>query len=687
MTQHPAPAPDRDPHQWLEEVTGAEPLEWVHRHNADTDAELSSAPGFEQLQTTLRGILDSDAKIPDVTKRGEYLYNFWTDADHERGLWRRTTLEEYRKPEPAWEILLDLDALNAAEGENWVWHGAEVLRPHYDRALVALSRGGADADVTREFDLTTTDWVADGFYRPEAKGDLTWIDRDHVYAATDFGEGTLSTSGYPRMVKLWTRGTPMEAAAPVFTAEPTDMSAYAVHDDAPGFERDFVVRNVAFYTDEVYLRGTEGDLVKVEAPDSATKSVHHRWLTIRLRDAWTVGTSTYAPGTLLVADFGAFIAGERALHVVFEPTESTSLADYTWVRDHLVLNVLDDVKSRLYAVTPPATDRGEWHTAPLPGVPGIGTVAVAAVDEDESNDVWLYTTDFLTPTTLSLAHIGHDAGPPEALKANPEFFDGSTHTVDQRFASSADGTRVPYFLVRPRDLPFDGTAATLLSGYGGFEISRLPSYSGLVGSGWLESGGVYVVANIRGGGEYGPRWHQAALRENRHRAYEDFAAVARDLVETGVTTPAHLGCIGGSNGGLLVGNMLTQYPDLFGAIVIQVPLLDMYRYSHLLAGASWVAEYGDPDTDDWKFLATFSPYHLFDDDRASDYPPTFLWTTTRDDRVHPGHARKMMAKMAAAGADVRYFENTEGGHGAGATNAQTAHVWALTYAFLRRTLH
>jgi prolyl oligopeptidase len=663
-----------DPYLWLEDVTGDKALGWAKQQNARTDAELAAGPEFAKLQSEIRAILDSDARIPDVEKIGDHYYNFWKDAQHERGLWRRTTLDEYRKPEPRWETVIDLDALNKAEGENWVWHGADCFKPEYRRCLVALSRGGADADVTREFDLTTMQWVEDGFFRPESKGALGWIDDDTVYVFTDFGAGSMTESGYPRIVKEWKRGTPLDSATLVYEGRPDDMYIAGYHDNTPGFERDFVSRTLAFYNDELYLRGKDGKLARIDAPNSANKSVHEEWLTLQLRDPWTVGGRTFAPGALLATRFDDFMAGKRDFAVLFEPTERTSLESFTWTRTHLVLNVLDDVKNRLRVLTPGTEG---WAASEFTGAPAIGTLDVRAVDADASDAVWLTATDYLTPTTLSLAQIGEA---PERLKSMPAFFDASKDVLEQRFATSTDGTRIPYFIVHPKGLAHDGKAPTLLYGYGGFEVSLTPSYSGTVGKGWLERGGVYVVANIRGGGEYGPRWHQAALKANRHKAYEDFAAVARDLVAHGITSREHLGIMGGSNGGLLVGNMLTQYPELFGAVVVQVPLLDMKRYSHLLAGASWMAEYGDPDTDDWDYIKTFSPYQLFDP--AKDYPPTFIWTTTRDDRVHPGHARKMAARMLAAGKDVRYYENTEGGHGAGATNAQQAHVWALTYRFL-----
>ena len=671
------PAVAKDPYQWLEDVKGDKAIAWVRERNAQSEAELAATPQFRKLEADIRGILDSTAKIPGVEKIGDHYYNFWKDKDHARGLWRRTTLEEYRKPEPKWETIIDLDALNRAEQENWVWHGADCLKPDYTRCLVALSRGGSDADVTREFDLSAKAWVKDGFFRPEAKGGMGWIDKDTTYVYTDFGAGSMTPSGYPRIVKQWQRGTPLAQATQVYEGQAQDMYIAAARDLTPGFQRDFVYRTMAFYNDELYLRGADGKLVKVDAPNSANKSVHKAWLLLELRDPYEAGGKTYPAGALIAAKFDDFMAGKRDFEALFTPTDNTSLAGYAWTRGHLVLNVMEDVKSKLSVLVP--LDLHKWAATPLAGVPALGAVTVSAVDPDDSDAVWITATDYLTPTTLSIIDLSKDRVP-EVLKSNPQFFDASRHVIEQHFATSKDGTRIPYFLVKPKDAKNDGSVPTLLYGYGGFEVSMTPGYSGGVGKGWLEKGGAYAVANIRGGGEYGPRWHQAALKANRHKAYEDFAAVANDLVASKLTTHQRLGIMGGSNGGLLMGNMLTQYPELFGAIVVQVPLLDMKRYSHLLAGASWMAEYGDPDTADWEYIQTFSPYHLFDATKT--YPPVLFTTSTADDRVHPGHARKMMAKMMAANKDVRYYENIEGGHGGAANNAQSAHMNALAYTFL-----
>lgn len=662
-----------DPYLWLEDVTGEKALGWVRERNAESMKELGEAPGFATLKKDLLAILDSEARIPYVARHGSWYYNFWRDTKNPKGLWRRTTLAEYRKSEPAWEVLIDLDALAKEEGENWVWHGAQVLKPGYRRCLIALSRGGADATVTREFDLESRRFVKDGFSLPEAKGSLSWIDADHVYVSTDFGPGSLTTSGYPRIAKLWTRGTPLSEAKTVFEGQPTDVSVSASFDRTKGFERHFVSRGIAFYKSETFQRKPDGTLVKIDIPEDAKPDVHREWMTVELRTAWTTGGKTYPAGALIATRFDGFMRGKRDFTVVYEPSSNRSLAGTSWTRNHLILNELEDVKNMLSVVTP-----GRWTRQPLSGAPPFSTVYAWAVDDEESDEYFLNVSGYLEPSSLLYGRVGQSL---EKLKTLPAFFDASGLEVSQHFATSKDGTRVPYFQASSKGMPADGQRPTLLGGYGGFEISMMPYYSGSIGRGWLSQGGVYVVANIRGGGEYGPQWHQAALRQNRPRAYEDFAAVAEDLVARKVTSPAHLGIQGGSNGGLLVGNMMVLYPQLFGAVVCEVPLLDMRRYSKLLAGASWMAEYGDPDKpEEWEFIKAFSPYQNVKKDAK--YPPVLFTTSTRDDRVHPGHARKMMARMREMGHDVRYYENIEGGHGGAANNEQAAHLEALAYTFL-----
>jgi prolyl oligopeptidase len=670
-----------DPYLWLEDVTGDKALDWVRAQNAVSQEQLTSDPGFEALRGDLRAILDSDARIPEVTQRGGYWYNFWRDKAHPAGLWRRTTLAEFRKPAPAWDILLDLDALNAAEKANFVWHGSDCLKADYNRCLLALSRGGSDADETREFDIAARAFVKDGFFRPEAKGGLSWRDKDSVYVATDFGPGSMTSSGYARMAKLWTRGTPMSAAKTVYEVQPSDLAVSVYRDHDTGFERDLAYRLVAFYNDQLFLLDPDTGAPRLLAlPDSASKSVHREWLTIELRQPLSEGGMDYPAGSLLAIDFQKFLAGARNWTPLFTPDEHSSLSGATWTRHHLLLNVLQDVKSRITVLTPQAD--GSWSRAPLAGAPELGAVSLAAVDDEANDDYLMQVTDFLTPSSLLFGTVG---GTPELLKQLPAFFDATGLEATQHFATSKDGTKVPYFVVAQEDVKATGRNPTLLYGYGGFEVSMLPQYSAGVGRGWLSQGGVYVLANIRGGGEYGPRWHDAALRENRNKAYEDFAAVAQDLIDRRITSPPHLGIQGGSNGGLLMGNMLVMYPQLFGAIVCQVPLLDMKRYSHLLAGASWMAEYGDPDKPaDWAFLQRYSPYQNVRAEAL--YPPVLFTTSTRDDRVHPGHARKMMARMQAQGHDVLYYENIEGGHGGAANNEQAAFMQALSWTFLKQKL-
>jgi prolyl oligopeptidase len=661
-----------DPYRWLEDVDGRAALDWVGERNTETKADLTGSARFEQLRTEIREVLDSEDRIPFVFRRGDLFYNFWQDSTNPRGLWRRTTLAEYRKQQPTWEVLLDVDALAEQEGMNWVWEGAAVLRPDLRLGLVELSVGGADAAVVREFDLTERRFVDDGFTLPEAKSRVAWIDSDRIYVGTDFGPGSLTSSGYPRVIREWRRGTPLADAPVVFEAKPDDVSTFAAHDHTEGYERDIVGRRIDFYRTETYLRRPDGELVRLDVPDDAMIDAHREWLLVHTRSAWTVGGTTYPPGALLAARFDDFVTGDRTLTVLFEPDQHNHLNYHRWTRHHLILNTLSDVRSRLTVLTP--TEDG-WLRAPLPGVPEFGQTDVTDTEADSDDAYLIVSSGFTEPATLRRGEIGD--GSVEVLKQGPAFFEADGLSVRQFKAVSDDGTEIPYFVVGP-DEP---TGPTLLNGYGGFEISLTPSYSGTIGRGWLRRGGTYVVANIRGGGEYGPEWHTQAIKANRHLVYEDFAAVARDLVTRGITTPARLGIQGGSNGGLLMGVMLTRHPELFGAVVCQVPLLDMYRYHELLAGASWMAEYGDPrEADEWEFMRPFSPYHNV---RAgAPYPPMLFATSTRDDRVHPGHARKMVARLREHGYPVDYYENIEGGHGAASDNQQRAFLWALMFEFL-----
>lgn len=663
---------DDDRYLWLEDITGDDALDWVRRHNEPTLTDLGGER-FEQMRAEALEVLDTDARIPYVRRRGEHLYNFWRDADNPRGLWRRTTLDSYRTEEPHWDVVIDVDALARADDENWVWAGADVLDPDHTRALISLSRGGADAAIVREFDMRTRQFVDGGFELPEAKTQIGWEDEDTVLLGTDFGEGSLTESGYPRLVKRWRRGTPLAEAETVYSGQATDVVVGASVDRTPGFERTILRRAVDFFNDEVYeVRG--GELLKIDAPTDATVSVHRDWLLIELRTDW----DEYRAGSLLAADYDEFLSGTASLQVVFEPDEHTCLHHYAWTRDKLIVVTLADVASRVQVYTP-----GDWAAQPVPGLPdNTNTVIVAADDTGDSggDEIFLDSSGFDTPSRLLHGAAG---GELTEIKRAPSFFDAADLKVDQHFATSADGTKVPYFVVGHRHNQAPGP--TLLGGYGGFEVSRTPGYDGVLGRLWLSRGGTYVLANIRGGGEYGPTWHTQAMREGRHLVGEDFAAVAADLVERGITTVEQLGAQGGSNGGLLMGVMLTQYPELFGSLVCSVPLLDMRRFHLLLAGASWVAEYGNPnDPQDWEFISKYSPYQNISADRP--YPPVLITTSTRDDRVHPGHARKMTAALEEVGQPVQYYENIEGGHGGAADNAQAAFRAALIYEFLHRTL-
>ena len=665
---------DADPYAWLEEVTGEKALQYVEAQNAVTLKELEAKPEYASIKSQVLEILNSKERIPYVQKLCEWYYNFWQDADHPRGLWRRTTLAEYRQAEPKWETVLDVDQLAKDDKENWIWGGSNSLPPKYERCLVSLSRGGGDAKVVREFDLNAKKFLPDGFSLPEAKSSTTWRDENTLYVGTDFGAGSLTGSGYPRIAKRWNRGTPLAEAVTVFEGQPTDVSAGAWVDHRPGYFREGFHRGIEFYDSETFIL-VEGKPIKIDVPHDAMPSFFREWLTVQLRSDWKIGGQTFAAGALLVIKFDAFLKGERDFSVLFEPTPRVSLQYVAETRNSLVLNLSDNVHSRLVEAVP--SDKG-WTKRELK-LPGTGTASASAVDADESDDLWVTYQDFLTPGSLYLTKVGGELGEP--IKSLPAFFDAKGIEVKQLEAESPDGTKVPYFLLGKSAALTSGKAPTLLYGYGGFEVPQFPRYSAGVGKAWLERGGVYVLANIRGGGEFGPAWHQAALKGNRQRAFDDFEAVAADLVKSGITQAKHLGIQGGSNGGLLVSTVAIQRPELFGAVVCQVPITDMRRYHKLLAGASWMAEYGDPDKpEDWAYLSKYAPYQNVKADGK--YPRILFTTSTRDDRVHPAHARKLFAKMKDQGHDVLYYENTEGGHAGAANNEQRARIVALEFTFL-----
>ena len=665
-----------DPYLWLEDIQSEASLEWVKEMNANAHRQLASTPEFKALRDRIKTILDARDRIPYITKLGDFYYNFWQDDEHERGILRRTTLAEFRTATPRWEVVIDVDALGESEGESWVYGGSNTLRPTYERTLINLSRGGSDAAVIREFDLKTRSFVKDGFNLTEAKSDVAWLNRNEILVASDFGEGSLTESGYPRTVKRWSRDESLEEAELLFEGESTDVGIFGFSDQTKDFERAGIIRSIDFFNSNTHLL-IDGELILIDKPTHVDASFFRDWLLLAPKKDWILEGTTYPSGSLLAAHLDHYLEGSRELHVLFAPTKGRSLAGFSATRNFLLLNVMENVRNQIEV----ASYRDEeWHTDPLHSSRGFQTVSVRAVDESDNDSYFITKSDFLTPPTFGIGEIG---GPEEALKQEPHIFDTEGLTISQHWATSKDGTQIPYFQVSPEQI--SKPLPTLLYGYGGFEIPMLPGYQKLTGAAWLENGGVYVVANIRGGGEFGPQWHRAALKEKRHKAFEDFIAVAEDLVTREVTNSQSLGSMGGSNGGLLMGNMLTRRPDLFGAIVAAVPLFDMKRYHLLLAGASWVAEYGDPDIpEEWGFIRDFSPYHNLSKDET--YPPLFVTTSTADDRVHPGHARKLVARMHEFEKDVTYYENLEGGHAGAADNTQRAFMSALEYQFLWQQL-
>lgn len=679
---------------WLEELDSERAMDWVMKQNARTESELFD-DGFNTTRESILTVLDATDKIPMVTKRGEHYYNFWRDSQNPKGLWRRKSWESYLQEDPEWEILLDIDALAKAEGLDWVFSGAQMLRPTpgepYTRALLKLSPDGGDQVRIREFDLSAGGFVPGGFDMPVAKTNVSWAGPDTLFVATDVGEGSLTRSSYARTVRRLQRGTPLDAAPEIFAIDESHVLAYVSHDPTPGFERDVAHDVIDFYNSKTFLL-RDNQWVYIEVPTDVGVSLHRGWVLFSPQTPWTREGVTYVPGSLVLADLEEFLAGTATLHEIFVPTPSTSLQSIDFTANYILLNVLQDVSSQI-VICDPARDfelRAMDIGSPLHS---FGISAVDDQDPECGDDFWLTSTGFLTPTTLARGSVAATATP-QAIKSTPARFDAADFEVSQHFARSDDGTLVPYFQVSERGLRLDGQNPVLMNGYGGFQASLTPSYLGAMGPGWLTRRstdgrrGTYVVANIRGGGEYGPNWHRAALRENRHRAYEDFAAIARDLVSRRVTSREHLAATGRSNGGLLMGNMITGYPELFGAISCGVPLLDMRRYTRLAAGHSWIAEYGDPDVpSDWEFVQTFSPYHRLDDalDEGVEYPASLIWSATSDDRVGPVQARKMAAKMMDMGVpEVRYHESLDGGHAGASDNGATATMLATSYEFLWR---
>lgn len=677
-TKQPAAGDASDPYLWLEDVHGAKPMEWVRAQNKRSIAVLEADPDYQKDYDSILKVMDATDRIPYGTLEHQYVFNFWQDAQHPKGIWRRTGVADYARSAPEWQTLLDLDKLAAEEHENWTWKGADCS-PALKRCLVSLSRGGGDAVVVREFDPAARVFVADGFQLKEAKSAITWLDEDTVLFGTDFGPGSMTTSGYPRVVKLWKRGKPMDKAKTLYEGKDTDVATNADVFHGPAARIALIQRDVSFFSSEYYLLAGDGTTQQVPVPLGADlKGAQGGHLVFTLRDDWTPpGGAPIRKGSLITWRIGGpgTHAGE-AVAVLFTPDAHSSIDEVAAGRDAVYASVYHDVTGSIHVFRERET--GKWSDAEVKLPAGGSTHIVTA-------NAWGPEAQFRFESYVAPTTLYSDAGDGKAvpIKSLPARFDAAGLSTQQFFATSRDGTRIPYFVTRASALT--AAAPTVLYGYGGFEISETPSYLPNFGLLWLTRGGVFVVANIRGGGEYGPAWHQAALLQNRQKAYDDFQAVAEDIVRRGITTPKQLGIMGGSNGGLLVSANMVERPELFGAVVCQVPLIDMIRYTQIGAGASWAAEYGDPAKPaDRAWIMKYSPYQNV---RAGiHYPPVFFVTATSDDRVTPVHARKMAALMEAQGHDVLFHENTDGGHAAAADHKQAAQMWALSFVYLKQKL-
>jgi len=674
---------ENDPYLWLEEVDGEKSLDWVRAENAATAERLTSNPLFDELYAEAKTVLNASSRLPEVQQKGEWLYNFWRDENNPRGIFRRTSLSEFASAEPKWEVVIDIDALSAEENQQWVFKGMDCLQKHPEHCLVSLSPGGGDAVVSREFNSVNKTFVQDGFFLPLAKGGANWIDADTVFVSTDFGEGSMTDSGYPRIVKRWKRGTPLAEAEMIFEGDVKSVSANAFRLHSAGGDIDLVRDGKTFWTAEQYQL-VDGDLKLLELPLTATiNGAFQGRLIISLKEDWKRGEISYPQGAVLIADTSALQAGGvGAIEVVVEPDDATVVQSVNTTDATVLVTVLENVRGRIYRYNP--GKEGQWQRARV-DFPDNGSLEIISTDDASGNFFARYES-FTTPPALY--YVAAENWQPQNVKSQPPSFDGDRYQTEQYFATSADGTKIPYFVVIAKDAKRDGKNPTHIFSYGGFRNSLTPSYSGsyedlsgAYGKLWLDRGGVFVLANIRGGGEFGPQWHAAAIKENHYRSFEDFEAVAEDLFKRNITSPKHLGIEGRSNGGLLVGATMTRRPDLYGAVICGVPLLDMQRYHKLLAGASWMAEYGDPDIPgEWAYIKEYSPYQNLSSD--VDYPAVFFYTSTRDDRVHPGHARKMAARMQELNQEIWYYENMEGGHGGSTTNDQLAYRLALAYTHL-----
>ncbi|MEM1390246.1 MAG: prolyl oligopeptidase family serine peptidase [Pseudomonadota bacterium] len=675
-------AAETDPLIWMEEVEGEEALAWVEGQNERSLAEIQAHPLYDDNLEKMLELVTSEDRIPYGSIRDGMVYNFWQDADNVRGLWRKTTLESYKSDNPEWETVLDFDKLAEDEGKNWVFKGSNCFKPdgaEKTLCFIALSDGGKDAVINREFDLDAKAFVEGGFETFEAKQSVAWIDHDTVLVGTDWGAdgSTLTDSGYPSSVRLWTRGQSLEEAQELYVGDKTDVALWPWSSELDDGTMIYgAVESDTFFTRKFWLL-SDGDAVQYPIPTRAQLGgVYKGHQFVTLQEDWSVQGNDFKTGDLLAFDQMAFLESKELppVELVFRANERQAVNGVAVADGAALLSINDNVAGKILRLEP--TDDG-WTTSDIP-LPGTGQAGIAFANDEETT-VFLNYEGFLTPDSLLVYDI--DDNTTEPLKSLPEKFNTDGLTVQQFEATSKDGTSVPYFIVHRSDIELDGSTPTLLYGYGGFEISMRPSYSAGTGRMWLERGGAYVLANIRGGGEFGPSWHQAGLKTNRQVIFDDFIAIGEDLIDKGITKPEHLGIMGGSNGGLLMGVMITQRPDLWSAVVIQVPLLDMLRYHLMLAGASWVDEYGDPDIPEERaFLEKTSPYNNFD--ATADYPTPLFVTSTKDDRVHPAHARKMAKLFEDAGKPFLYYENIDGGHSAAANQKERAKRSALEFTYL-----
>ena len=669
-----------DPFIWLEERNGDRATAWVAEQNAGTAREISSDPRFLTYWETALDLFSAEDNIPYVYQQGGFVYNFWQDGTNVLGLWRRTTFESYRAARPDWETILDFDRLAAEEGTDWVFGYAQCLWPDYERCLVQMSPDGGDAVEIREFDIRTKSFVTDGFFSPVSKSSFAWLDRDTVIVSAAYTPDEQTVSGYPRTIKVLKRGEGLDEARVVFKGEEGDLSASGFAAGGSLADGILVWQDLDFYNSAIYLLAANGKKRRIPLPTDLALTVFFQdQMLFSPRSAWTAPDGTVAqPGGLYAFSYGEWLQSRQmgAVSTLMPPSPRLSIGSVTSTRDRLFVATVDNVRSRVLAF-----DRvdGAWASQAI-ALPDNGDISISHTEYDGSSVSFSFM-DFLTPPSLIWSQ---DNGRTlETVKSVGARFDATPYETEQFEAISKDGTRVPYFVVRSRDAA--GPVPTMMYGYGGFEVSLTPWYSSARGKLWLEQGNAWVLANIRGGGEFGPQWHQAALKENRQRAYDDFAAIAEDLVARGITTSAQLGIQGGSNGGLLTGVMLTQRPELFGAVISDVPLLDMLRYTELPPGASWIAEYGDPAiAEEAAYIARYSPYQNVRP--GTTYPPALFTTSTADDRVHPGHARKMTALMQSLGKSALFHENTQGGHGGSGDLRPAAMVLAMQYLFLQRAL-